>query len=285
MTWRAPSHPPERRSRLAPRRLQDPLTATLVAWPLLGGGCVRNGAETVSGRGDDSMPSGRSPPCADDMVHIPGGDLRGQAIADFCLDATEVTVEAFRGAASPVATELAKSASFPGPHAEDGHYCNNRYDDRGAHPVNCVDWYHADAYCRALGKRLPTEWEWQWAAQGRDAERPYPWGDEPPTCALIVMAERREGCGGDRTWPVGSRPSGDSLDGLKDMAGNVAEWTSSGEKGSRWQPGGRVVRGGCWAWTDKEFFTTSYRTWIGPSDRMSYVGFRCAMEPAVSSMR
>ncbi len=69
----------------------------------------------------------------------------------------------------------------------------------------------------ASGYRLPTDAEWEYAAQD-DAERVYPWGSEPPSCVLANYS----GCVG-WTSPVGSCPAGDSALGLSDMAGNVFE--------------------------------------------------------------
>ena len=90
--------------------------------------------------------------------------------------------------------------------------------------MNCVDWYSADRYCRAQRKRLPTGEEWQLAARGKD-RRVYPWGSSAPDsercCRTAPNAKKRGTC------EVGSHPHGDSPFGVHDMAGNVAEWTSS----------------------------------------------------------
>lgn len=116
-----------------------------------------------------------------------------------------------------------------------------------ARPINWVTWFGAARYCdwlslqeglprayahsgdwscnggdpyRALGYRLPTEAEWEFAARYPD-ERIYPWGDEPPTCARANMASF---CDPSWTLTVGSLPPAPALLGLSDMAGNVLEW-------------------------------------------------------------
>jgi formylglycine-generating enzyme required for sulfatase activity len=89
------------------------------------------------------------------------------------------------------------------------------------HPVAEVTWDGALAFCKWRGARLPTEVEWEAAARGKEA-RLYPWGNEPPS------HERVQGSGRSGvTAPVGSKPGGATPEGVLDMAGSLAEWTSS----------------------------------------------------------
>jgi iron(II)-dependent oxidoreductase len=89
------------------------------------------------------------------------------------------------------------------------------------HPANEMTWYGARDYCMSLGKRLPTEAEWEYAAGGTHG-RTYPWGEAAPD-----HTRARYGIGWTRTTPVGSHPAGATPEGVLDLAGNVHEWTSS----------------------------------------------------------
>ena len=93
---------------------------------------------------------------------------------------------------------------------------------RPRQPMVAVSWFDAVHHCEMLGRRLPTEAEWERAASGPDHTR-YPWGDEPLGCErAAVKDERGEGCGRLITHDVGSFDPG--YWGLYDMAGNVHEW-------------------------------------------------------------
>lgn len=95
--------------------------------------------------------------------------------------------------------------------------CKERGDDPD-HPINCVTYEEAGAFCAWAGGALPTEIEWEYAARsGRDVV--FPWGDDAPTHVHANF----DGEVGETT-PVGSYPTGRSFWGLLDMAGNVNEW-------------------------------------------------------------
>lgn len=156
-------------------------------------------------------------------------------------------------------------------------------------PVQHVCWYEADAYARWAGKRLPTEAEWEKAAQGSDrTPRAHPWGDAPPTSEHANLA-------GD-TWgasPVGSYPQGRSADGVWGLLGDVWEWTASdftGYAGFRsfpyreysevfFGPEYKVLRGGAWA-SAPVAVRNSFRNWDYPIRRQIFAGFRCARDMA-----
>jgi formylglycine-generating enzyme required for sulfatase activity len=166
--------------------------------------------------------------------------------------------------------------------------CNWKGKDRARHPINCVSWKQARAYCEWRGGRLPTEAEWERAARGDDRRR-YPWGDEPASCLLTVMAEEGDqGCGKETTWPVANKPKDVSPFGAVDMAGNVREWVSDwyGKRYYRREvadnPRGpdhgsrRVTRGGGWGNVVSRFMRVSRRDSHEPDTRSMFLGFRCA---------
>ncbi|MBN2196348.1 MAG: SUMF1/EgtB/PvdO family nonheme iron enzyme [Polyangiaceae bacterium] len=148
----------------------------------------------------------------------------------FCMDATEVTVAAYR--------ECVENRGCPLPKVGDIN-ANYRYPDRDQHPVNMVALGDALAFCESIGKDLPTEAEWVWAA-GHGDGRKYPWGNEAPTCengradftpwgAPKSDPAGDVGCHGGGTSPVGGHPAGKSswpAGDLHDLGGNVWEWTS-----------------------------------------------------------
>lgn len=176
------------------------------------------------------------------------------------LTRTEVTVRQFRA--------CVKAGRCDDPEAEE--WCNWSRRDRDDHPMDCMDWKQAKAVCRWLGGRLPTEEEWyQEASAG--GRREFPWGDAAVTCDLAVW---NKGCGRDSTWPVCSKPAGNSASGLCDMSGNVWEWTAS-----RYDDDNRVVRGGSWIYEHPGALRAAERGRNRPSDRNNHLGARCARAP------
>jgi formylglycine-generating enzyme required for sulfatase activity len=162
-------------------------------------------------------------------------------------------------------------------------------DTRSRMPVTGVTWNDADAYCRFVHKRLPTEAEWERAARGRDG-RIYPWGDVLD-CARANFGnydgEGRCPQNPGRPVEVGRFAAGDSVEGVHDLAGNVWEWVadwydpryyahapaqnpkgpSHGER--------RVVRGGaCCSMFGLP--RASNRNAFPPDYRDDDLGFRCA---------
>jgi iron(II)-dependent oxidoreductase len=163
-------------------------------------------------------------------------------------------------------------------------YCNWERSGREDHPINCVDWDQATTFATWAGGRLPTGEEWTYAATSGGQSRDYPWFVATATCERAIMkdpatAQKRRngivlstdgsGCGQRRTWPVCSKPAGNSTQGVCDLAGNVWEWTVE-RQGDYW-----VYRGGSWTRT-ASYLRASYRNRGESSYRSGTLGFRLA---------
>jgi iron(II)-dependent oxidoreductase len=151
----------------------------------------------------------------------------------------------------------------------------------GNKPVTWVSLEDARAYASWTGKRLPHEWEWQYAAQGKD-ERLYPWGDAWLPAAVPVPDQSRTLRGPDA---VDAHPGGSSPFGVMDMVGNVWQWTDEYlDDHTR----AAILRGGSYYQPQgsKWYFPQAYQNdqhgkllLMSPSkDRAGTVGFRCVQD-------
>jgi gamma-glutamyl hercynylcysteine S-oxide synthase len=152
-------------------------------------------------------------------------------------------------------------------------------------PVQHVCWHEADAYARWSGARLPTEAEWEHAAQGADPTAANLWPD--------VDGESRSAELHHRWAPtsVGDQAAGASDFGVQQLFGDVWEWTSSDFHGYPgfssfpyreysevfFGPDYKVLRGGSWA-THPSAVRTTFRNWDFPIRRQIFAGFRCARD-------
>jgi len=226
--------------------------------------------------------------CADDEGP-PGGTAVN--VPAFYIDTHEVTVAEYERCIA------AGTCSRPKDHTRN-QYCNMGAKGRDDHPANCVDWPDALAYCQWQGRRLPYEAEWEKAARAGSTQR-YPWG-QTVTCRNAILDDGKttgsvagegDGCGEDRTWPVGSRAANGF--GLYDLQGNAGEWTMNWytpnalrelyAKGDLKGPATgrqRVVRGGSWD-ENPDNLRSSYRNVKPPLSGASIygsIGFRCAKD-------
>lgn len=156
-------------------------------------------------------------------------------------------------------------------------------------PVIHVCWHEAQAWCRWAGRRLPSEAEWECAATagpaGEDNKRAYPWGETEPDITRANLDGRALG-----VIDVAARAAGDSIHGLRQMIGNVWEWTDTTfgpypgfspddykEYSEPLFDDTMVLRGGAWA-TRSRVIDSTYRNYFGPDRRDVLAGFRtCAL--------
>ncbi|MBC7249249.1 MAG: SUMF1/EgtB/PvdO family nonheme iron enzyme [Anaerolineae bacterium] len=228
-----------------------------------------------------------------EMVYVPSGTfIMGSEAGDaderpvhnvwlsgFWIDRYEVTNAQYRKCEE---AGICKRPAYIESNKRSNYYISSEYDD---YPVIFVSSDDAATYCQWIGKRLPTEAEWEKAASWdwrTGTKLTWPWGN------TFDDSKVRDGQAKD-TMPVGSHPQGVSPYGAMDMAGNVLEWTadwydkdyyqvspSSNPKGPA-TGYGRVVRGGTW-WDVEYDLRTTRRKQEAANARQMYLGFRCARD-------
>jgi len=177
----------------------------------------------------------------------------------FYIDHTEVTVKQYKK------THPAHNQTYIS-----GKTCS-------ACPVMGVDWFNADKHCRAVGKRLPTEAEWELAAKGSSKKSAY-WNNKSKDSFANLVGEKD---GFPSVAPVGSFPLGVGSFGALDMIGNVWEWVDTPHsplpKNSRLKKkiNYRIVKGGGWT-SPLGFATINYRNVVAGDIKNPTFGFRCA---------
>ncbi|MBU2515080.1 SUMF1/EgtB/PvdO family nonheme iron enzyme [bacterium] len=215
-------------------------------------------------------------PKIEGMVFIKGGEvkvgipLQTIALDPYYIDIHEVTNEKYLKCV-------------------DSGYCKRSLyieDDRfngPSHPVVGVSWKSADNYCQSVGKRLPGEYEWEWAAVGAQFEKPY-----PDKSILPAIAHYKDNTSYQNpTQKIGIKdPNGI---GIYDMIGNVSEWVADWysiqyysnipyqnpkgpESGSK-----RVHRGGNWSSADNLLLPLN-RSFDYESKMRNTLGFRCVKD-------
>ena len=202
------------------------------------------GGNFILGSNIDCGSMGSNPGC----VYGGSPEQPNVTVADFAIDAYEVTVARFNAYWDVRARDMAtvRGSPIPYPHEaimwqpppnaeplRQDTYCNWLPDpsSRDAHPMNCVDYWMAQEFCVWDGGHLPTEAQWEFVARGGAraglaAGRLYAWGDDPPSASCDRA--QWNGCPGEdgaRTRRVGRFSTG-AAGGVFDLTGNVWEWVA-----------------------------------------------------------
>lgn len=201
-------------------------------------------------------------------------------LSSYYIDALEITNNQYRAC---VDARVCAPPSDSG--APDARYRVSNYYNQaqyGSYPVVRIRWEDAQTYCQWVGRRLPTEAEWEKAARGTDG-RIFPWGN-----AFENRRANTEDGGGDQLRPVGSYPDGRSPYGVYDMAGNVWEYVADFYSDTYYydapsrDPQGpntgsvHVLRGGSYSDFKEYARVTNRGTPHTGSTRSGFRGFRCA---------
>ncbi|HNP30724.1 MAG: SUMF1/EgtB/PvdO family nonheme iron enzyme [Nitrospira sp.] len=230
------------------------------------------------------------------MVVIPAGEfLMGKAegldggpdekpqrsifLDAFSIDVYEVTVEQYHRFVRATGQQIPKYWDQVNDEVSRARF--------GTKPVVGVSWFDANAYCKWVGKRLPTEAEWEKAARGEDG-RFFPWGnDAPGKKSANFEQDPTELVYAERLTPAGIFEPGRSAYGLFDMAGNVWEWVNDWYSENYYRVGPlknppgppqgivKVLRGGSWKSKERHLRTENRRD-FSPNRREPDLGFRCA---------
>ena len=243
--------------------------------------------------------------CPDGEVYVPATGTKGFQLGDgvkgsqvdkphtvvlttpFCMDATEVTVGAYKACVDAGKCEQPRIW---------GQWIN--YPKAVDHPVNKVHYDHAQTYCTQRGQSLPTEAQWEWAATGGDG-RKWAWGNELPTCehadftpGILHGPASDDGCNGGGTSPVGSHPKGAKrgpAGNIHDLTGNVGEWCLDNYRPYKsdrqvdplpldYPRGAHVVRGGGWNRSHRGV-RAQFRGGAPVDYHVPGLGFRCVRNP------
>jgi gamma-glutamyl hercynylcysteine S-oxide synthase len=254
-----------------------PATPRLIAQP------QRTAAAAEAPPGMVEIPSGdyqyrttRSFLSPNEVIPYPGGSpSRACAMRRFFMDVTPVTNAQF-------AEFLSATRYVPRDTTNFLKHWRARKPPAGFedHPVVYVDRADAEAYARWAGKRLPSEIEWQYAAQGRDG-RKYPWGNTFDS----TFCNNRSGV----TTPVHAYSRGASPFGVLDMVGNV--WQMTGDVYDNGSYYFQMIRGGCYYFPASSWWyiqggpqpvdNPQILLLVSPSlNRCATVGFRCVKDAA-----
>lgn len=205
--------------------------------------------------------------CPAGMSEVPGGKFKSSyyrlemSVAPFCIDTKLITTDEYTACIeSGKCDKSAVHACDPSTYGVEG---------RGQLPMICVDFMQAERYCKAQGKRLVSDLEWEWVARAGDEARVYPWGNEEPTDQLCWSGKEKR----STPCPVASYLPG--AHGVYDLSGNVLQWTTTTNDSVSSFRGGR---GGSWKDGVAEQVKNTRRGGFKNTYRCGFLGIRCASE-------
>jgi formylglycine-generating enzyme len=253
---------------------------------------------------------------AQTAIRTPPRPERFVTVPPFALDQQEMTVGAFRKlVAQRRVTAATVRADDPLALAGQCTYLGTTDGSNDGLPINCVTHKVAADACQALGRRLPTEAEWEWAAGNLELETFYPWGDQGDPCDLAdvglgrftlegsylesALCRARPGRDTETAGlPRTANPGDTTSLGIRGLAGGVSEWTQDylqAYDAPCWSPtepfltnprcaaaerasgaANFVLRGSSWSDTPG-FTSTLQRQGAGPTSSYPSIGFRCAV--------
>ncbi len=203
--------------------------------------------------------------CPAGMAEFSGGKFKSTyyrvelAVEPFCLDMNLATTDEYTACvATKQCDKGAVHACDPSTFAVEG---------RGNLPMICVDFGQAERYCKAQGKRIVSDLEWEWAARGGDDAHPYPWGTDGPAEQLCWSGKEKR----TTPCPVGTYAQGKA--GVFDLAGNIYQWTTTTNDSTGTF---RVGRGGSWKDTKPEQVAITNRGGFKSTYRCGFLGIRCS---------
>ena len=223
--------------------------------------------------------------------------LHSVTISSFYLDTYEVTNSQYDRFLESINSSTDHDVDHEYQPTDQNH--NRQYVNENltipTHPVVGINWFDAYSYCKWVGKRLPTEAEWEYAARGGDdVYRTYSWGNVIPNHEGIWRANYMpDGNGYADGWrytsPPGSFPDGVSPFGIQDMIGNAEEWVqdwldfdyyskSEGATDPQGPAAGRmrVIKGGSYGTPDLHNIRIATRLYGSPGIKSELQGIRCA---------
>ncbi|MFO0550269.1 MAG: SUMF1/EgtB/PvdO family nonheme iron enzyme [Polyangiaceae bacterium] len=235
---------------------------------------------TTSATASDSAVSSATPPSPEPegMVRIDsatfsmGDDGHQESVGTFFIDRLEVTTRRYAACVRAKACEPASSVEDAPQDEKDNWNKRCNYDTSVAdQPMNCLTGAQAEAFCKWENKRLPTEAEWELAARGPKG-RKYVWGAKDPDCSSACF-DRNASCANPSeelsTCQVGVHGDDTTTELVRDMAGNVSEWTTGAS--------GYIARGGNF-WLGSFALGGTFRATFSANYAHPTIGFRCAAD-------